>query len=107
MKTLKFKNFKAKWILEGTKTATMRLFDDKDLQVGDGLELVNSDNGQTFAKAIIIEVIYKSLGNVDDIDLDGHEKWNNKEEMLESLKEYYGNRVDLDMEIKIVRFKLL
>ena len=107
MKTLKFKDFKAKWILEGTKTATMQLFDDKDLQVGNELELVNSDFGKVFAKAIITEVIYKNLGEVDDIDLDGHEKWNNKEEMLKSLKTYYGDRVNLDTEVKIVKFELV
>ena len=107
MKILKFKDFKAKWILEGTKTATMRLFDDKDLQVEDELEMINSDTGEIFAKAKIKEVIYKNLGEVDDIDLDGHEKWNNKEEMLESLKEYYGNKINLNTEVKIVRFELV
>ena len=96
MKTLKFKDFKAKWIIEGSKTATMRLFDDKDLRAGDDLELVNSDSGSTFAKAIITEIINKELADVDDIDLDGHEKWNNKEEMLESLQKYYGDRVCLN-----------
>ena len=106
MKTLKFKDFKSKWILEGIKTATMRLFDDKDLQVGDELELVNSDDGKVFSKAIITEITYKTLGEVDDIDLDGHEKWNNKEEMVESLRKYYSNGVGLDTPVKIIRFKL-
>ena len=107
MKTLKFKDFKAKWILEGTKTVTMRLFDDKDLKVGDELELINSDSGEVFSKAIIAEIIYRTLGEVEDIDLDGHEKWNNKEEMLKSLRLYYGDRVNLDIEVKIVRFNLI
>src|SRR3989344_213452 len=106
MKTLKFKGFKAKWIMDGSKTATMRLFDDKDLKVGDDLDLVNTDNGSIFSKAIITEVINKELADVDDVDLDGHEKWNNKEEMLESLKRYYGDRVDLDTIVKIIRFNL-
>ena len=107
MKTLKFKDFKAKWIIEGSKTATMRLFDDKDLKIGDELGLINSDDGNVFTKAIIIEVINKKLAEVDGIDLDGHEKWNNKEEMVESLKKYYGDRVDLNTEVKIVKFKLV
>ncbi len=77
------------------------------MQVGDDLELVNSDRGETFAKAVIVEIIYKNLGEVDDIDLDGHEKWQNKEEMLESLKGYYGKKVSWDTEVKIVKFKLL
>ncbi|MBI2065170.1 MAG: ASCH domain-containing protein [Candidatus Yanofskybacteria bacterium] len=107
MKTLKFKDFKTKWIMDGSKTATMRLFDDKDLGVGDDLELVNSDNGSVFSRAVITEVINKELADVDDIDLDGHEKWNNKEEMLESLRKYYGDRVDLNTKVKIIKFKLI
>lgn len=107
MKTLKFKDFKAKQILEGTKTATMRLFDDKNLSVNDELELVNSDDGRVFAKAVIIKILNKKIAEVDDVDLDGHEKWNNKEEMLKSLKSHYGNKVNLDTEVKIVMFKLI
>ena len=107
MKTLKFKDFKAKWILEGVKTSTMRLFDDKDLQEGDELELINNDFGEVFSKATITEVIYKKLGEIDDVDLEGHEKWDNKDEMLESLKKYYGDKVKLDTMVKVVKFKLI
>ena len=106
MKTLKFKGFKAQWILDGTKTATMRLFDDKDLQIGDELELFNSDNGEIFARAKIVGITNRRLGDVDDIDLEGHEKWNSKNEMLESLKVYYGDKVNLDTEVKIITFRL-
>lgn len=106
MKTLKFKNFKAEWILERVKTSTMRVFDDKDLQKGDELELVNSDSGEIFSRAIIREVVYKKLEDLDDVDLDGHEKWNNKDEMLESLKKYYGDKVNLDTMVKMVKFQL-
>jgi len=59
MKTLKFKDFKARWILEGVKTATMRLFDDKDLQKGDELELVNGDtvNLDTMVKVVKFKLL--------------------------------------------------
>lgn len=107
MKTLKFKDFKAKWILEGIKTSTMRVFDDKDLKEGDELELKDSDSGEVFSRAIITEVINKKLRDVDDLDLDGHEKWNSKDEMIESLKKYYGDKVNLDTMVKVVKFKLL
>ena len=107
MKTLKFTEFKAQWILDGSKTSTMRLFDDKNLQERDELELVNSGSGEVFSRAIIIKITYKKLGEVQDIDLDGHEKWNNQNEMLLSLKNYYGDKVDLDTEVKIIRFKVI
>ncbi|MBX4190281.1 ASCH domain-containing protein [Candidatus Parcubacteria bacterium] len=107
MKKIKFKDFKAKWILEGVKTSTMRLFDDKDLKEGDELELINSDSGEVFSSALITEVAHKKLGDVEDVDLDGHEKWESKDEMLQSLKNYYGDRVNLDTIVKIVKFKLI
>jgi hypothetical protein len=107
MKTLKFKGFKAQWILDGTKTATMRLFDDKDLQVGDELELINSDSGKIFSKAVITEILYKKVVEVEDVDLEGHEKWDSREEMFDSLRKYYGDKVDSNTEVKIVRFKLV
>jgi len=106
MKTLKFKDFKTKWILEGVKTSTMRLFDDKNLKKGDDLELVNSDSGEIFSRAIITEVIYKKLEEIDDVDLEGHEKCDNKDEMLQSLIKYYGDKVNLDTMVKVVKFKL-
>ena len=107
MKTLKFKSHLAQQILDGTKTVTWRLFDDKDLQTGDKLELINSDTGEKFADAEIAGAREKKLGEIDDSDFDGHEKYESSEEMLRHYKEYYGDRVDLDTMIKIITFKLL
>lgn len=105
-KALKFKEFKANWILDGTKTSTIRLFDDKDLKAGDDLELIDSDNNKTFAKAKITEVIEKKLDELNDMDLKGHEKWDSHDEMIKSLKEYYGDKVNKDTPAKIIKFKL-
>jgi hypothetical protein len=41
MKKLKFRHHLVKEIVTGSKTVTWRLFDDKDLQVGDELELID------------------------------------------------------------------
>src|SRR3989344_4683781 len=106
-KALKFKAFKAGWILAGMKTATLRLFDDKDLQVADKLDLINSDTGVCFAQAVVTEIVQKNLGAVKDSDLTGHEKWNDSVEMLQSLRVYYGDKVNPKTPAKIVRFKLL
>lgn len=40
MKTLKFRSHLADLILKGEKDVTWRLFDDKDLTIGDQLELL-------------------------------------------------------------------
>ncbi len=106
MKQLKFKDFKSQWILDGTKTATLRLFDDKDLQIGDALELINSDTGDVFATASISEIIEKPLIEMNDSDLEGHEKWESKEAMIESMKSYYGGAVLPGTSGKVIRFIL-
>jgi hypothetical protein len=40
MKTLKFRDYLVPLILSGSKTATWRLFDDKDLAKGDAIQLL-------------------------------------------------------------------
>ncbi|MEK7631094.1 MAG: ASCH domain-containing protein [Patescibacteria group bacterium] len=106
MKTLKFRDFKAKMILEGTKTSSLRLFDDKNLTKGDELELTNSDTGETFARVDITEVIEKPLSKVNADDLVGHEPFKDYDDMYQTLKKYYPNISD-DTPAKIVRFKII
>ncbi len=60
MKTLKFASDLSRQILDGTKTSTWRLFDDKDLQVGDELLLVDSHENEAFAQAEIISMKQKN-----------------------------------------------
>lgn len=108
MKTLKFKDYLASKILDGSKVITWRLFDDKDLQAGDKLSLVNKDTGKEFAKAVIVNVRTKKLGEVTESDFEaGHEKYQSQEDMIKEFKSYYGETVNLDTEIKIIRFDLI
>ncbi len=48
MKTLKFAPELCEQIITGTKTSTWRLFDDKDLTVGDELQFINKESGICF-----------------------------------------------------------
>lgn len=107
MKTLKFRSGFINNILSGKKTVTWRLFDDKDLEVGDKIELIDKETGDKFAKAEIIKITEKKLGEVEDKDFEGHEKFESKEDMLKTYREYYGNRVTMDTTIKVIEFKLL
>ncbi|TSC73959.1 MAG: hypothetical protein G01um101444_426, partial [Parcubacteria group bacterium Gr01-1014_44] len=100
MKTLKFRHNLVKEILDGNKTATWRLFDDKDLQVGDQLEFIDWDTGEKFAEAEIIKMREKELDNIEEKDFDGHKKFGSKEVMLRHYKELYGEKVDMDTIIK-------
>lgn len=108
MKNLKFKNYLVPKILDGSKIITWRLFDDKNLQVGDGLLFINSASGKEFAKAKITGVREKKLGEIQETDFEeGHERYKSQEDMLAHYRDYYGDKVDLNSVIKIVQFKLL
>jgi len=107
MKKLKFKEHFVEPVLSGEKDSTWRLFDDKDLQVGNKLEFINASSGEPFANAEILSVIEKKLGKIQEDDFEGHEKFKNLEEMYETYKEYYGDEVNPETSVKIIKFKLL
>ena len=104
MKTLKFKAHLCDKILDGSKTSTWRLFDDKNLQKGDDLELINKDTGETFGTATITAMYIKTLGSLEDRDWEGHERFASDEEMYATYREYYGDKVNPDTEVKIITF---
>lgn len=107
MKTLKFAPDLAPLILNGTKTTTWRLFDDKDLQEGDLLEFKISGTLEIFAHAQITDVTEKPLGMLTKEDERGHEKIPTQKEMYETYCRYYKCDVDEQTLVKIIRFKLL
>lgn len=107
MKTLKFRHHLAEEIIAGRKTVTWRLFDDKNLEVGDKIELLYWETKEKFADAEIVKVREKRLEEIEEKDFEGHEKFGSKEEMIGTYKKYYGDRVDWDTLVKIVEFKLL
>lgn len=107
MKTLKFVQNLVPLVLSGEKTSTWRLYDDKDLKVGDELNLINRDSGEEFAKAIITSVKEKKLVDINDSDFVGHEKFESKEIMISTYKMYYGEKVDENTIVKMINFKML
>lgn len=106
MKQLKFREHLIPIIISGEKTVTWRLFDDKDLQVGDEIKLINSSNEEMFATAKIISLMEKKLGEVDADDYEGHENFENQEAMYEQYREYYGPSVGKDTLVKVIGFEL-
>ena len=107
MKTLKFKPELVPLILSGEKITTWRLFDDKDLQIGDELIFINKFTGEEFAKAKIISLDIIKLKDIDEGYFSGHEKYQSPDELCQSFKSYYGDAVNLDTETKIVKFELI
>lgn len=104
MKTLKFKAELCRQIMRGEKTATWRLFDDKDLQAGDQVEFINKETMERFGRGEIVEVKTKTLGSLEDTDWDGHERYVSEAEMYREYRSYYGDRVGPDSELKIIKF---
>lgn len=91
-------------ILSGEKTSTWRLFDDKDLRIGDELVFVNKETGEEFGKAKITSMKVKTLGTLTEEDWEGHEKYASEDEMYQHYRMYYGDKVNKDSELKILDF---
>ena len=105
MKILKFTDNLAREILLGEKDSTWRLFDDKDLSVGDELLLVNKDTGKEFAHAAILSVREMPLGKLVGSDFEDHKRYASEEEMYETYRGYYGDRVTPQSMLKMIKFK--
>lgn len=111
MKTLKFDHESAQDVLKGKKTATWRLYDDKDLSVNDRVKIVDkvkttdTKTWHVIGEAQVNEVVEKKLDDVTDKDMAGHEVYRTKDEMLAVYRQRYGERVSLDDPVKIIYFK--
>lgn len=105
MKTLKFTPELVSKIISGEKTSTWRLFDDKDLKLGDDLVFINKHTGESFGDATITSLKIRTLGTLTDDDWLGHERFASEEEMYATYRTYYGSRVDKNSEVKIITFE--
>lgn len=106
-KTLKFSPELVELVLSGEKTATWRLFDDKDLMTGDRVDLIKRPELVKFATAEIVSVVEKPLSDLTPKDRIGHEAFKSDRKMYETYKEYYKQEVNPSTLVKIYRFKLL
>jgi len=104
MKTLKFAPHLVEKILSGEKVSTWRLFDDKDLQVGDELRFTNKETNETFGTATVTSLKKCTLGSLADEDWVGHERYGSEEEMYATYRKYYGDKVDENSEVKMLTF---
>lgn len=92
-------------ILKGEKTSTWRLFDDKDLQEGDVISFINKETLDEFGVGKILGLRTKTLGTLDVDDWEGHERFSSDEEMYETYRGYYGDKVGSDTQVKIISFE--
>jgi len=112
MKTLKLDHKLAQQVKSGEKTATLRLYDDKDIKVNDEIEFIdkvdpgNPASWQQVGIARVNMVVEKRLGEIDKQDLRGHELYVSREDMLKTYQKYYGAQVTFETPVKIIHFSL-
>lgn len=94
-------------VLSGEKTSTWRLFDDKNISVGDKVNLQEFVTNRSFGDAAIVEVVEKSFGDLTADDKKGHESFKTDEEMYQTYSKYYKTRVNENTLLKIIRFRLI
>jgi len=113
MKKLKLDHELATLVLNGEKTSTWRIFDDKDLSVNDRVILIDKvdpDKPQTWKNigvATINKVIEKRLSDIVGDDFDGHEEFASRDEMLATYRKYYGADVSWNTPVKMLHFSFL
>lgn len=106
MKTIKFEKSLVSLVLSG-ENSTWRMFDDKDLSIGDELSLVNKETGEEFGKAKIKDIIIKKFKDIDEGDFKGHEKFSSLENMENKYREYYGDKFSINEDVKMIEVDLL
>ena len=107
METLKFTPKLIPLVLNGSKTVTWRLFDDKNLQENDKLSLINSESEERFAQAKIVKVKETTFKELTDDNKNGHEKFSCDEEMYRTYSQYYKCEINKNTPLKVIRFELL
>lgn len=106
-KIIKFREKLSKLILNGEKSATWRLFDDKDISEGDELSLVVWETGEEFVKAKVVFVKENKFKDLNEEDWEGHERYDSDEEMYKEFSLYYKQAVDENTVVKIIKFKII
>ncbi|MFZ1626857.1 MAG: ASCH domain-containing protein [Candidatus Moraniibacteriota bacterium] len=93
-------------LLQGKKTKTWRMFDEKNLGIGDEVQFIDADTGEPIAITVVTEMKEKKFGDIVESDFDGHNPYPSRENMLETYRGYYGEKVGWDTIIKMLTFEL-
>lgn len=106
MKIIKFNPELAELIKSGEKRSTFRLFDDKNLKEGDEfiMAMRRGKNVIEFGNAIITRVILRTIETLSPDDFEDHEYLENT---LEYFRRFYGDKVQNETEVKIIKFDVL
>ena len=106
-KTLKFAPSLVPLILNGSKTTTWRLFDDKDLSEGDVVDFLESGTRKSVAVAKLTKIHETTLGNLKPEEKLGHEQFASDQEMLDNFSNYYNREVTAATPVKIIKYEII
>lgn len=100
IKTLKFRPFFIEFILTRDKFVTARLFDDKNLSVGDAVDLLNSETGEKFGNGKIVNIRELSFEEMvkGAVDIEG---------MYAQYKDYYRRDITPTDTVKYIYFEMI
>ncbi|NTV44132.1 MAG: ASCH domain-containing protein [Candidatus Yonathbacteria bacterium] len=105
-KTLKFRQTLADMMLAGEKDTTWRLFDDKDISVGDVCDLLVSETREPFAIGTVTSVRETTFAALLPEDWDGHERYDTDEAMYAAYTDYYKQPVGPNTPLKIIKLDI-
>lgn len=111
MKSLKFDHELAQLILQGKKSSTWRVEDDKDISLDDVVNIIDKVNPKHAPSWVVIGtakvtgVTVKHLGDINHTDLASHESYESQEAMLKAFQKYYGSHVNTETPVKIIDFE--
>jgi ribonuclease HI len=110
MKSLKLDHALAAKVLDGSKTSTWRINDDKDLHVNDVIQLIDKvepndpASWQVIGLASITAITEKKMADITQADLEKGELLAPLDERLKVYRGYYGPQVGADTPVKIIKF---
>ena len=109
-KQMKFEHQLAEDVAKGSKTATFRFFDEKNIRVGDTLEVIdkverdNPVSWQKTGKAVVTEVLEKLVKDLHEGDWAGHERFASHQDFLDTMQSHYQQTISNETPLKIIRF---
>ena len=108
VKKLRFYPSLPQKILNGEKDTTWRIGDEKNIQTGDEIRLLNpEEKDREFARAKVLWTKKTTFGRLSEEDREGHESFESEEEMYETYSGYYDTEVGPETEVKVVKFELV
>ena len=99
-KTLKFVHHYVSSVLKNKKGITTRLFDDKDITVGNEVDFLDAETNEKFATAKITKVEQTTFA-------DAMKEAADIQEMYNQYEDYYKQEVKADTPMKIIHFELI